>query len=122
MNRNDGRRRAAAWLALGLLLLVSTGCGRSAPQSFWQSLGGTALLDEKGEVESLYLGQTSITDNELRKLQTLPHLKRLFLNGTGVTDNGLEHLQKLDQLVHLDLDQTGVSDAGIVHLLELKLH
>ena len=120
MNRNDSRRRAAAGLAIGLLVLVCTGCGRSAPQSFWQSLGGRALLDEKGEVESLYLGQTNITDNDLRKLQTLTHLKRLFLNGTGVTDNGMEHLQTLDQLVHLDLDQTKVSDAGIVHLLELK--
>ena len=83
-------------------------------------MGGTAILNKEGEVESLYLGETSITDAELGKLQALPQLKRLFLNGTGVTDDGLQHLQKLDQLVSLDLDQTEVSDAGIVLLLELK--
>jgi len=120
MNRSNGIRRSAAWLAIGLLGLLCTGCGSSDPQSFWQSIGGTAILNEKGEVESLYLGQTSITDAELGKLQALPHLKRLFLNGTKVTDDGMQHLQKLDQLVHLDLDQTQVSDAGILLLLELK--
>ena len=120
MNRVDDLRRLAAWLAIGLLGLVCCGCGSSGPPSFWQAIGGKAVLNEKGEVESLYLGQTSITDAELRKLEALPHLKRLFLNGTKVTDDGLQHLQKLDQLVHLDLDQTQVSDAGIVLLLELK--
>ena len=120
MNRVDDLRRLAAWLAIGLLGLLCGGCGSSGPPSFWQASGGTAVLNEKGEVESLYLGQTSITDAELGKLQALPHLKRLFLNGTKVTDDGMQHLQKLDQLVHLDLDQTQVSDAGIVLLLELK--
>ena len=120
MNRVDDLRRLAAWLAIGLLGLLCGGCGSSGPPSFWQASGGTAVLNEKGEVESLYLGQTSITDAELGKLQALPHLKRLFLNGTKVTDDGMQHLQKLDQLVHLDLDQTQVSDVGIVLLLELK--
>ena len=107
-------------LASGLLVLACGGCGNADLQRPWQEMGGRAVLNEHGEVESLYLGQTRITDSELAKLLALRQLKRLFLNQTGITDEGLRHLRKLDRLVFLDLDQTVVSDAGIPHLLELK--
>ena len=120
MNLRHGLSRRTAWLAIGLLSLAYGGCGRSDLQPFWQAMGGKAILNENGQVESLYLGQTAITDPELRKLHALPELKRLFLNDTAITDEGMQHLTKLDQLVHLDLDQTKISDAGIVLLLNLK--
>ena len=120
MNLMHGLRRRTAWLAIGLLILAYGGCGRSDPQPFWQAMGGKAILNQSGQVESLYLGQTAITDPQLRKLHALPELKRLFLNDTAITDEGMQHLTKLDHLVHLDLSQTKISDAGIVLLLNLK--
>ena len=116
---HDSQRRAA-WLAICLVGLVCSGCGRSAPEAFWQALGGKAVLDKNGQVESLYLGQTAVTNSQLRKLDALPELKRLFLNDTKINDEGMQYLRKLNQLVHLDLDGTKVADAGIVLLLELK--
>jgi len=113
-----------AWQAavlVVLVVLVCIGCGRSGLQSFWQSVGGRVVLDEKGEVKSLYLGRTRVTDADLEKLATLPQLKQLFLNETSITDQGLHHLQALEQLVYLDLESCdGVSDAGMPHLLALQ--
>ncbi|MFP6617720.1 MAG: leucine-rich repeat domain-containing protein [Pirellulaceae bacterium] len=106
---------------LGLWCLGCLGCGGSVPLENWQKLGGRVSLDQQGEVESLYLGQTRVTDTDLRKLATLPRLKQLFLNGTSVTDEGLQHLRVLGELVYLDLESCdGISDAGMPHLLEIK--
>ena len=106
---------------LGLWCLGCLGCGGPGPLANWQKLGGRVSLNPQGEVESLYLGRTGVTDADLGKLVTLPRLKRLFLNGTSVTDEGLQHLRVLGQLVYLDLESCdGVSDAGMPHLLEMK--
>ena len=46
---------------LGLWCLGCLGCGGSVPLENWQKLGGRVSLDQQGEVESLYLGQTRVT-------------------------------------------------------------
>ena len=106
---------------LGLWCLGCLGCGSAGSLAEWQQMGGRVSLNPEGEVESLYLGRTRVTDADLEKLATLPQLKQLFLNETSITDEGLHHLQTLGQLVYLDLESCdGVSDAGMPHLLEMQ--
>gem|GEM_PF-5513417 len=106
---------------LGLCCLGCLGCGNAGSLAEWQQMGGRVSLNPEGEVESLYLGRTPVTDADLEKLATLPQLKQLFLNETSITDQGLHHLQVLGQLVYLDLESCeGVSDAGLPHLLEMQ--
>jgi Leucine Rich repeat len=62
-----------------------------------------------------YLNIT-ITDADLKHLETLIQLQTLVLDGTQITDDGLEHLNGMKQLQSLYLDDTTVTDAGLEHL------
>jgi hypothetical protein len=58
----------------------------------------------------------TITDADLKHLETLIRLQTLVLDGTQVTDAGLEHLNGMKHLQSLHLDNTTVTDAGLEHL------
>lgn len=72
--------------------------------------------DYFGEVESLYLSNTGVTDAELTHLERLPGLRYLNLYYSGVTDAGLVHLERLTRLERLSLTNAQVTDAGLAHL------
>lgn len=75
----------------------------------------------------VYLGGTSVTDEEVREISRLPALRELFLHHTGITDAALGEFEKLRSLRILHLRNTLVSDEGLeklralVHLEELYL-
>ena len=76
-----------------------------------------ALGDESfGNVNSVQLNGTQVTDFSLANLTDLNRIKVLYLNDTQVTDAGLKHLAGLKGLTHLDLDKTQVTDAGVAEL------
>ena len=82
--------------------------------------GELAVLKDLGQLVSLHLGGTDVTDEGLVHLAGLTALKRLHLEKTRVSDAGLAHLASLESLSYLNLYQTGVTDAGIAHLEGLK--
>lgn len=82
--------------------------------------GELAVLKELGQLVSLHLGGTDVTDEGLVHLAGLTALKRLHLEKTRVSDAGLAHLASLESLSYLNLYQTGVTDAGLAHLEGLK--
>ena len=60
------------------------------------------------------------TDEVLREVARLKHLRQLHRPGFAVTDLGLAHLGRLRQLQLLSLDDTKVTDAGLAHLKGLS--
>ena len=56
------------------------------------------------------------TDDGLKCLEGLLHLRMLDLNRTEVSDAGLAHIRGLTRLRRLDLGGTNVGDAGLQHL------
>ncbi|MBP90726.1 MAG: hypothetical protein CMJ64_29115 [Planctomycetaceae bacterium] len=71
------------------------------------------------KLRSLSLGETSITDNGLKRLRGT-RLKILALYGCKrITDVGMEHMSKLTTLTSLALDHTSVGDAGVTQLAPL---
>lgn len=82
--------------------------------------GELAMLKDLGQLVSLHLGGTDVTDDGLAHLAGLTALKRLHLEKTRVSDAGLAHLSGLQSLSYLNLHQTGVTDAGLAHLEGLK--
>lgn len=82
--------------------------------------GELAVLKDLGQLVSLHLGGTDVTDEGLAHLAALTALKRLHLEKTNVSDAGLAHLASLESLSYLNLYQTGVTDAGLAHLEGLK--
>ena len=78
-----------------------------------------AHLRKLGEVASLRLVKTSISDEGLEQLKelNLRHLEYTRARGPGrLTDQGLAHVGALTQLESLELPDSDVSDAGVKHL------
>jgi Leucine-rich repeat (LRR) protein len=75
----------------GLKKLQSLALSRS-PVTHLEGLG------ELGQLRSLELDGTKVTDAELKELSALTHLEHLHLESTPVTDAGLRHLKGLNKL------------------------
>ena len=84
-----------------------------------ETLGGRVSQNEQGEVVTVDLSRTGVTDAGLAHLTGLTALETLELYGTPITDAGLVHLSGLTTLKTLGLSRTQVTDAGLVHLTGL---
>ena len=71
------------------------------------------------KLESLLLGQSNVTDHELKYLEAM-RLKGLRLNRTRITDAGLEKLKGMPLQI-LDLSETKVTNDGLAHLIGMPL-
>ena len=79
--------------------------------------GGSLTRDPAGEIISVDLTGSWITDADLRRLESLPHLRKLNLTRTKITDVGMEHLAKLTGVTDLDLRYAEyITEDGIAHL------
>ena len=63
-------------------------------------------------MREISLASTSVTDELLRNLEGLKHLRKLELRSTEIGDLGVRHLAGLTSLEELDLDGTTISDDG----------
>ncbi|MBW3543808.1 MAG: hypothetical protein KY476_26465, partial [Planctomycetes bacterium] len=80
---------------------------------------GFARIASLGELEQLYLGESSVSDKALVHVRDLKALKVLDLLKTRVTDDGMPHLTRLRNLSLLNLQGTRVTDAGVEPLKSL---
>lgn len=64
------------------------------------------------------LGNSTITDEQLRQLQEFPNAVSLILRNTQITDEGLKHVTALRSLQYVDLRGTQTTSAGIDMLKE----
>jgi Leucine-rich repeat (LRR) protein len=72
------------------------------------------------KLEGLDLSYSTATDEVLRSLAGLKHLRRLNLRDTLVTDAGLAHLSGVETLEEMDLYGLKISDRGLAHLKGLR--
>ena len=78
-----------------------------------------ALLDLK-QVEELNLSGTSISEEDLARLQALPKLAALSLSCSTVTDDSIGNLVRIRNLTLLDISRTGVGDGALRHLTRMR--
>lgn len=71
------------------------------------------------QVAVLNLARTKVTDDGLKALENLPHLRKLHLENTKIGDAGLVHLKGLKSLEYLNLYGTQITDAGLTDLESL---
>jgi hypothetical protein len=83
------------------------------------SARGLDQLADLPELESLSLGDVSLTNRTLSGLVRLDRLKELRIHGHQVTDAGMEFLEPLAGLQTLSLSHTGVGDAGMESIARL---
>ena len=62
------------------------------------------------------MDSTNITDESMKVVGKLKHLRILGLNGTKITDKGLKELVGLKELEDLVLSSTQVTAAGVTDL------
>ena len=86
--------------------------------SGFATIGGQAVMDD-GKLVEISLAATSVTDDLLRNLSNLKHLRKLQLHSTEIGDPGAKHLAGLTSLIELDLSGTSISDAGLANLAGL---
>ena len=71
-------------------------------------------------LEGLDLSYSTATDEVLKSLSGLKHLRRLNLRDTLVTDDGLAHLAAITTLEEIDLYGLKITDRGLAHLKDLR--
>ncbi len=84
-----------------------------------------ALLEHVAGLEHITVlrlgGSKGVTDDGLRLLARLPHLRHLELDGCAITDRGLEVVRSLPELRSISLAWTAVTDEGAAHLTSCDL-
>ena len=68
------------------------------------------------ELENLFLAQTKITDEGIKRLNKLKKLRYLSLTGCQITDASVELLAGLPSLRKLIISGTRISEAGRANL------
>jgi Leucine-rich repeat (LRR) protein len=68
------------------------------------------------EIEELYLGGPTMTDQALVHLTKMTQLKKLHLSQSNVTGSGLPNLVGLTQMEELDMENSQIGDTGLVHI------
>ena len=84
-----------------------------------EAVGGRVARDEKlpgRPVVAVDLGDTNVTDSDLKDLKELKGLQDLDLGFTQITDAGLKNLKELKGLQSLDLRDAQITDAGMKDL------
>jgi internalin A len=99
-----------------IVLIVAAAAILSArdPSGWIGSEGGTVVRDSEGQITSIDLRASWVTDSDLPELAALPRLKSLDLSLTRVTDHGLLQLKTAPAITDLNLYYAElVTDAGI---------
>ncbi|HEY3394533.1 MAG TPA: hypothetical protein VGK58_17615 [Lacipirellulaceae bacterium] len=68
----------------------------------------------------LQLNATSLSNEFLEQLESMPALADLGLRGTQVTGAGMKYLSRHPNLKHVDVYSTGVDNSGVRHLADCK--
>jgi hypothetical protein len=97
---------------------------RAALEALYEYGGVLLRLDEQRPGQPLVMvdfsGQQEFKDDWLKHLLPFGELTTVNLAGTTVTDAGVAHLVRLPKLAELNLKGTGVTDAGLMRLAFCK--
>ncbi len=103
-----------AFLATGLWAAVS-------PTDWITAAGGAAIRDRIGQIVSVDLRASWVTDSDMTALAEMPKLARLDLSLTRVTDHGLQQLKAAPEITDLNLRYAElITDAGLAAVKDWK--
>ena len=94
---------AAIWLLLLVTLTPALADSRTETIAWIDSVGGTHVSNQSGDVTTVDLTSAWITDADLGRLSGLTQLENLSLSYTKITDLALERLVPLENVKTLEL-------------------
>ena len=122
-----GGRTSRKVCTLLLALLVAATVAPAAKLSEYEAAdwlvetGGSFIRAYNSNIVEVDLTSTWVTDADLEKLVSMPHLRKIDLSYTWITDIGLEHLKPLENVEELTLHYTeNITDGGIAHIKHWK--
>ena len=108
---------------VSVFVLVVSVAEMSASDSIehFRSLGGIVATNEQGRITSLRFKniERPLTDDDLKLLRDHTSLEELQLRGT-FTDDGVKHIAGLTHLKRLTLSSKAITDQAVTHLAGLK--
>jgi hypothetical protein len=123
INRPYQQQRNAVQ-AMGQIRYVETESDLSWPGILTNILGKhwfshIVAVDFGGSLNYGSFGRVNVSDDDIRQLGNLPHVRRLGLSESNVSDSGMEYVAKLGRLEVLHIDKTSVTDKGLLRLESL---
>jgi internalin A len=102
-------------------IAVATCVGASDLASWITDAGGVVTRDQTGQIVSVDLRASWITDSDIAELARLPNLAHLDLSLTRISDHGLQQLKNAPAITDLNLyyDEL-ITDAGLSALKSWK--
>src|SRR5206468_36213 len=97
---------------------IVAGQGDGAVAGWVRAIGGRAVIEGE-RLREITLASTGVSDELLRNLGGLKHLRKLALRTTEIGNLGVQHLSTLTGLEELDLDGATISDEGLAPLASL---
>jgi Leucine-rich repeat (LRR) protein len=109
-------------MRLLVIALFSAGwIGAADPAALVAEAGGAVARDRNGQIVSLDLRASWVSDSGLADLAALPSLSRLDLSLTRITDHGLEQLKNVPGITDLNLRYAElITDAGLATVKRWK--
>jgi Leucine-rich repeat (LRR) protein len=78
-------------------------------------------ISRLGRLSFLNISHTAITDAGIAKLANVPELNHLNLSNTNVTGEGFRNWKSPSRLTSLILDGTAIEDSSVCHLPKISL-
>ena len=104
-----------------VLVALAVSLGAADPAAWITAAGGAAERDRGGEIVSVDLRASWVTDGDLAELAALPHLARLDLSLTRTGDHGLRQLRNATGIADLNLYYAElITDAGLAAVKDWK--
>lgn len=122
------RRFSMLWLTLFVgAVALSIVCLTAARQrrsdrdlAHEQAIARIEELGGRYQQGDVFLVNTSVSDDDLRLLADLKHVRGVYLGKTRISNDGMRHLAEIDEYVTtISLSGTPVGDAGLHHLKQL---
>lgn len=86
-----------------------------------EAVGATTKKNDAGLIIEVNLRDSSATDDTLKAIASLHHVRSLLLNDLPISDAGLEAIKDVDwPIANLDLRGCPVSNAGLEHISGLS--
>lgn len=87
---------------------------------YFENQGMRLVMEKMPNLQSLSLLSCSrVTDEGLRQIASLPHLKTLSLHHARITDQSIRRILQLKHLEWLNLSGTAVTATGLATLVQL---
>lgn len=81
---------------------------------------GIAHIAKHRNIKDLFLSYTKLSDEGLKKIQSIKSLKRIWMEGTQITDASMEGFRIMPSIAEIGVAYTTVTNEGLMRLVDIS--